>query len=258
MARSTFYYYLKKSTQLDKNSGVKAEIISIYKQNKGRYGYRRITTSLRKGGLSINHKRVARLMQECGLKSLVRVKKYKSYKGEQGKIAPNRLQRDFKARRPYQKWVTDITEFAVAGKKLYLSPILDLFNGEIVTYTISERPNFDQVKEMLQKALLKLPARARLVLHSDQGWQYQMFEYQHLLKTHKIKQSMSRKGNCLDNAAMESFFATLKSELFYINSFNSHEGLKQAIIDYIHYYNNDRIKQKLNGLSPVQYRNQAA
>ncbi len=127
------------------------------------------------------------------------------YKGEQGKIEPDRLQRDFKARRPYQKWVTDVTEFAVAGKKLYLSPIQDLYNGEIVSYTISERPNFDQVKDMLQKALLKLPARARLILHSDQGWQYQMFKYQHLLKARKIKQSMSRKGNCLDNAAMESF-----------------------------------------------------
>lgn len=258
MARSTFYYYLKKSDQPDKNSSVKADIISIYQQNKGRYGYRRITTTLKQKGMTINHKRVARLMQECGLKSLVRVKKYKSYKGHQGKIARNLLKRNFKAKKPYQKWVTDITEFAMPGEKLYLSPILDLYNGEIVSYNISERPIFHQVTDMLQKALVKLPSETKLILHSDQGWQYQMKEYQDLLRKRKIKQSMSRKGNCLDNAVMESFFGTLKSELFYINQFKSYESLKQAIIEYIDYYNNDRIKQKLKGLSPVQYRTQAA
>jgi putative transposase len=258
MARSTFYYYLNKSGQQDKQESIKAEIISIYKQNKGRYGYRRITTTLKKNGMTINHKRVARLMQECGLKSLVRPKKYKSYKGRQGKIARNLLKRNFKAKKPCQKWVTDVTEFAIAGKKLYLSPILDLYNGEIVSYNISERPVFHQVTDMLQKALVNLPAETKLILHSDQGWQYQMKEYQDLLRKRKIKQSMSRKGNCLDNAVMESFFGTLKSELFYINQFKSYESLKEGIIEYIDYYNNDRIKQKLKGLSPVQYRTQAA
>jgi putative transposase len=257
MARSTFYYYLKKSGQPDKHSSVKSEIIGIYHQHKGRYGYRRITTTLKTKGVTINHKRVARIMHECGLKSLVRIKKYRSYRGQQGKIARNRLKRNFQAKKPYQKWVTDVTEFAVAGKKLYFAPILDLYNGEIVSYSISQRPNFYQIKDMLNKALMKLPAKARPMLHSDQGWQYQMKEYQALLRRRKIKQSMSRKGNCLDNAVMENFFGILKSEMFYIKKFKSIDSLQQEIIDYIDYYNNDRIKQKLNGLSPIQYRTQA-
>jgi putative transposase len=258
MARSTFYYNLKKSGQPDKHSSVRAAIIAIYHQHKGRYGYRRITTTLKQKGMKINHKRVARIMNECGLKSLVRIKKYKSYKGQQGKIARNLLKRNFKAYGPHQKWVTDITEFTVAGKKLFFSPIMDLYNGEIVSYNISQRPTFYQVMDMLQKALFKLPPQAKPILHSDQGWQYQMKEYQDLLHKKKIKQSMSRKGNCLDNAAMESFFGILKSELFYIQKIKSFDSLQKNIVNYIDYYNNDRIKQKLKGLSPVQYRTQAA
>jgi transposase InsO family protein len=258
MARSTFYYCLKKFNQPDRNSSVKAEITALYHQHKGRYGYRRITTTLRNKGLKINHKKVSRLMNESGLKSLVRIKKYRSYKGQQGTIAPNLLKRNFKANRPYQKWVTDVTEFTVAGNKLYLSPILDLYNGEVMSYNISNHPNFHQTIDMLEKALKKLPSGTRPILHSDQGWQYQMKPYQQRLRKCKIRQSMSRKGNCLDNAAMESFFGILKSELTYIEQFSSYESLQQAIIDYIHYYNNDRIKLKLKGLSPVQYRTQAA
>jgi len=258
MARSTFYYHLKQSVQPEKDSAVKAEIVTIYHQHKGRYGYRRITASLRNNGLKINHKKVERLMKEAGIKSLVRIKKYQSYKGQQGKIARNLLKRNFHARKPYQKWVTDVSEFAVAGKKLYFSPILDLYNSEIVSFTISDRPNLDPAMDMLKKALKKLPAGARPILHSDQGWQYQMKAYQHQLRKNRIRQSMSRKGNCLDNAVMENFFGILKSELFYLQQFGSYESLKQAIIEYVHYYNHDRIKLKLKGLSPVQYRTQAA
>lgn len=258
MARSTFYYYLKKSVQPEKDSAVKVEILTIYHQHKGRYGYRRITASLKNNGLKINHKKVERLMKEAGIKSLVRLKKYQSYKGQQGRIARNLLKRKFTARKPYQKWVTDVTEFAVAGKKLYFSPVLDLYNSEIVSYSISDRADLDQTMSMLEKALKKLPAGARPILHSDQGWQYQMKAYQYQLRKSRIRQSMSRKGNCLDNAVMENFFGILKSELFYIEKFNSYESLQQAIIEYVHYYNNHRIKLKLNGLTPVQYRNQAA
>lgn len=258
MARSTFYYYLKQNSQPARHSSVRALIIAIFHQHKGRYGYRRITATLNKEGTHINHKRVARIMKECGLKSLVRIKKYRSYKGQQGKIARNLLKRNFKARKPNQKWVTDVTEFSVSGEKLYLSPIMDLYNGEIVSYSLSERPTFNHTMNMLQKALNRLSSDCRPILHSDQGWQYQMREYQQALRNRKIKQSMSRKGNCLDNAAMESFFGILKSEMYYINKFKSIDELKKEIADYIHYYNNDRIKQKLNGLSPVQYRTQAA
>lgn len=258
MARSTFYYYLKKLDQPDKDGTVKAEIMQIYHQHKGRYGYRRITATLRNKGLTINHKKVERLMNEAGIKSLVRIKKYQSYKGQQGTIVRNLLKRNFKARKPYQKWVTDVTEFAVAGKKLYFSPVLDLYNSEVISYSISDRPTFYQTMDMLKKAVKKLPEGAKPLLHSDQGWQYQMKAYQQELRKCRIKQSMSRKGNCLDNAVMENFFGILKSELFYTQRFKSYEALQQAIIDYVHYYNNERIKLKLKGLSPVQYRTQAA
>jgi transposase InsO family protein len=189
---------------------------------------------------------------------MVRTKKYKSYRGEVGKIAPNLLKRNFKAEKPNEKWVTDVTEFSLLGKKVYLSPILDLFNGEIVSYNISDRPNFSQTTDMLEKAFLKIPDGIELVLHSDQGWQYQMKHYQAMLRKKGVIQSMSRKGNCLDNSVMENFFGLLKSELLYLQDFVSLEQFKDELEEYIDYYNNKRIKQKLKGLSPVQYRIQSS
>jgi len=196
-------------------------------------------------------------MKECGLKCMVKVRKYRSYRGQQGKIAPNVLERNFTAAEPCRKWVTDVTEFSVRGKKLYLSPILDLYNGEIVSYSLSEHASAHQTMDMLQKAFIKMRPKEGLVLHSDQGWQYQMRAWQQALMDRKITQSMSRKGNCLDNAVMENFFSILKSELFYLQTFESIESLKKEIAKYICYYNNDRIKLKLKGLSPVKYRTQA-
>ena len=254
MARSNFYYHQKKVKSADKYQVMKELITSIYHKHKGRYGYRRITDELNSKAIIINHKTVLRLMKLLGLKSLIRVKKYKSYKGEQGKIAPNLLKRNFKSEAPNQKWATDITEFNVAGKKLYLSPIIDLFNQEIISYELTERPVFNQVAMMLKKAFKKIPNNINLMLHSDQGWQYQMKQYQYLLKEKGIIQSMSRKGNCLDNAIIENFFGTLKSELFYIQKFASVEELKHEIKQYINYYNNDRIKSNLNKMSPIKYR----
>jgi putative transposase len=254
MARSSFYYHQKQYKSSDKYQAIKELIKSIYHKHKGRYGYRRITYELNNKGIIINHKTVLRLMKLLGLKSLIRVKKYKSYKGEQGKIAPNILERNFKADAPNQKWATDITEFNVSGKKLYLSPIIDLFNQEIISYELTERPVFNQVAMMLKKAFKKIPNNTNLTLHSDQGWQYQMKHYQYLLKEKGIIQSMSRKGNCLDNAIIENFFGILKSEMFYIQKFTSLEELKREIKQYINYYNNDRIKSNLNKMSPIQYR----
>lgn len=254
MARSNFYYYQKQSKSIDKYQVIKELIKSIYHKHKGRYGYRRITDELNNKGMVINHKTVLKLMKLLGLKSLIRVKKYKSYKGEQGKIAPNLLKRNFKAEAPNQKWATDITEFNISGKKLYLSPIIDLFNQEIISYELTERPVFNQVVMMLKKAFKKIPNNTNLTLHSDQGWQYQMKQYQYLLKEKGINQSMSRKGNCLDNAIIENFFGILKSELFYIQKFASLEELKREIKQYINYYNSIRIKSNLNKMSPIQYR----
>ena len=254
LARSSFYYHEKQSKAVDKYKELKEQIKSIYHQHKGRYGYRRITDELNNKGIIINHKTVFRLMELLALKSVIRIKKYKSYKGEQGKIAPNILERNFRATAPNQKWATDVTEFNVSGNKLYLSPIIDLFNQEIISYELTERPVFNQVVMMLNKAFKTIPNNTNLVLHSDQGWQYQMKQYQHLLQQKGIKQSMSRKGNCLDNAIIENFFGIIKSELFYLKKYKSIDQLKQEIEEYINYYNNDRIKSNLNKMSPIKYR----
>lgn len=255
LARRTFYYQQGALKLADKYSDLKAEIQATYERHEGRYGYRRITSTLRQQGRLINHKTVQKLMTQFQLKSLVRVKKYRSFKGEYGHVAPNILERRFNATRPNEKWVTDVTEFNVGGHRLYLSPIMDLFNGEIVAYEMARRPHFGMVGKMLTRAFKHLLPCDRPILHSDQGWQYQMGEYRRRLESQSIQQSMSRKGNCLDNASMESFFGTLKSEFFYLNKFSSLDDLEIGLKDYIHYYNHDRIKLKLNGLSPVSYRN---
>jgi transposase InsO family protein len=237
---------------------IKEEIIAIYYENQGRYGYRRITMELHNRGYDINHKTVQRLMKDLNIKCMVRIKKYRSYKGEVGKIAPNLIQRDFKATAPNQKWTTDVTEFSLFGTKLYLSPILDMYNSEIISYNLSERPVLGQVMDMLDKAFAKIPDNTNLIFHSDQGWQYQHKQYQKRLVDKGIRQSMSRKGNCLDNSIMENFFGLLKSELLYLREFSSIEEFKIELEKYIDYYNNRRIKNKLKGLSPVQYRIQSS
>ena len=235
---------------------VKEEIVTIFNKNKKRYGYRRITRELHNNDICVNHKTVQKLMKQLGLVCHVRERrKYNSYKGELGKIAPNLLERRFKTNEANSKWVTDVTEFKVNDQKLYLSPIIDLFNGDVVSYNLSRHPNFKQITDMLEDAFKKLPDKVdNLILHSDQGWQYQMKAYQNLLEAKGITQSMSRKATCLDNAVAENFFGLLKTELFYLEKFDSIDQLEKAIVEYIDYYNNRRIKLKLNGLSPVQYR----
>ena len=254
MPRSTYYYYVKKSKEPDKYANIKNEIHAIYHENRGRYGYRRITLELQNRGYCINHKTVQRLMKELGIKCMVRIKKYRSYKGEVGKIAPNIIQRDFSATAPNQKWTTDITEISLFGTKIYLSPILDMYNGEIISYNISERPVLGQVMDMLDQAFEKIPDNTGLIFHSDQGWQYQHKQYQMRLREKGIRQSMSRKGNCLDNSVMENFFGLLKQEIYYGVVYYSYEELKSEIERFIKYYNEKRIKEKLGWMSPVQYR----
>ena len=254
LARSTFYYYLKTQNK-DKYENEKQEISNIYNANKGRYGYRRVMTVLRNKGYLINHKTVLKLMNELGLKGKQHKNdKYHSYKGEVGKIADNLLKRDFYASKPFEKLTTDVTQFKVGDEKVYLSPVMDLFNREIVSYSISKSPNLWQVREMLDGLFCKLPADATPIFHSDQGWQYQHAEYQRLLAEHNITQSMSRKGNCMDNGAMENFFGRLKVEMFYGEKFENVDSFIDELQRYIHYYNNDRISLKLKGMSPVQYR----
>ena len=257
LPRATFYYHAKRMVQKDKYADIKTKITEIFHENQGRYGYRRITGELHNQNFAINHKTVQRLMKELGLVCRVRMKKYRSYKGEVGKVADNLLERDFHAERPNQKWTTDVTEFRLFGQKLYLSPIMDLCSGDIVTYTLSESPNLLMVTTMLEQALKVLPKKHDLILHSDQGWHYQHKQYRKMLAENGITQSMSRKGNCYDNAAMESFFGHLKSELLYLREFESVDHFKRELIQYIDYYNNRRIKAKLKGLPPALHRQQA-
>ena len=254
MARSTYYYHTKRLSESDGYDDIRTAICKIYNHHKGRYGYRRITSQLRNDGILLNHKTVQKLMVEMSLYGKRKKAKYKSYKGEIGKIAPNVIDRDFIATAPNQKWTTDVTEVKIKDKKIYLSPILDMFNGEIISYSISYSPNQHMVMTMLDKAFKKTPILTGLVLHSDQGIHYQHHRYQKALKDKDIIQSMSRKGNCLDNAMMENFFGLMKSELLYLQEWDSVEQFKKELIRYIHYYNNDRIKLRLNGKSPVQYR----
>jgi len=254
LPRSSYYYHLRSGKRPDKYEAAKAAITSNSVLHRGRYGYRRMTILLRQQGFTLNHKTVQRLMRELGLVCRVRMKKYRSYRGEAGKVAPNLLARDFHASQPNRKWATDVTEFSLFGQKVYLSPILDLCHGELVSYSISHSPSVYMATEMLEKAFAKIPDNTGLILHSDQGWQYQMKRYQHMLREKGIRQSMSRKANCLDNAVMENFFGILKSELLYLQKFDSMEHFVQELVEYLDYYNNHRMKIKLKGLSPVQYR----
>ena len=227
--------------------------------SKGRYGYRRVTLVLKNKGFKINHKKVLRIMREESLlcsKFKTRSRKYSSYKGQIGKVADNVVNREFTASKPNQLWLTDVTEFRIKGqeKKLYLSPILDVYNSEIISYTLSYHPIIELTNTMLEKALGKTKDKNNLIIHSDQGFHYQHSSWTSRLEKMNIKQSMSRKGNCLDNSPMENFFGILKQEMYYGVEFKSYEKLVNEIERYIKWYNEDRIKTKLNGMSPVMYR----
>ncbi|EFE8686549.1 IS3 family transposase, partial [Escherichia coli] len=254
LARSTLYYQLSLQKAKDKYADVKQLIASIFHEHRGCYGYRRIHCELQKRGLKFSGKTVRKLMQQLGLKSPVRLKKYRSYRGNMGLAAENILQRLFKAAAPCEKWVTDITEFRAGGQKLYLSPILDLFNGEIVAWETACRPTEELVKRMLNKGLESLAEGEKPLLHSDQGWHYRIKSYQSALADRGLVQSMSRKGNCLDNAVMENFFGHLKEEMYYRRDYRNVEELENAVNEYITYWNQKRIKLSLGGLSPVEYR----
>ncbi|WP_407231555.1 IS3 family transposase [Escherichia coli] len=254
LARSTLYYQLSLQKAKDKYADVKQLIASIFHEHRGCYGYRRIHCELQKRGLKFSGKTVQKLMQQLGLKSPVRLKKYRSYRGNMGLAAENILQRQFKAEAPCEKWVTDITEFRAGGQKLYLSPILDLFNGEIVAWETACRPTEELVKRMLNKGLESLAEGEKPLLHSDQGWHYRIKSYQSAPADRGLVQSMSRKGNCLDNAVMENFFGHLKEEMYYRRDYRNVEELENAVNEYITYWNQKRIKLSLGGLSPVEYR----
>ncbi|MFR4137492.1 MAG: IS3 family transposase [Anaerobutyricum hallii] len=274
LKRSTYYYTLSKVNKEMKNDEVMNTIIDIFYTHKGRYGYRRITLELANRGYEVNHKKVKRLMSIMGLYGVTPKSKYKSYKGDMNGTVKNQLltkvideenhktyyERNFETTKCNEKWSTDVSEFHIAAGKLYLSPIIDLHNCEIISYSISRSPNFKQTKDMLDKAFEKNQNLDGLIFQSDQGWQYQMEPYHRFLKDKGIIQSMSRKGNCLDNSPIENFFGKMKNEMFYGHEyeFKTLDELEIAMKGYIEYYNTKRITVKLKGLTPVQYRNQSS
>ena len=237
-------------------------IQEIFEEHNGNYGYRRIRDELHARGHKVNHKRVKRLMDKRGLqctKFSRKSRRYSSYKGTVGKVAKNRINRRFTASIPLQKLLTDVTEFkCLNDEKLYLSPMMDLYNREVISFKVSKRPTLDLALDPLQEALTIIEKYApfRTTIHSDQGWHYQHNSWVKTLKKHGVFQSMSRKGNCLDNSPMENFFGLLKQEMYYGEERVTYSTLKKRIENYIDYYNNKRIKAKLSGLSPVNYRKQ--
>ena len=263
LPESTYYYHLAKKEQPNKDEELERLILDIFKKSKETYGYRRIKKELKKQGFIVNHKRILRLTNKLGIQCIKfsrKSRRYSSYKGTVGKIARNRVNRRFTTPFPLQKLVTDVTEFKCLNEeKLYLSPIMDLYNLEIISFKILKRPTLDLVMDPLKEALsiIQRHANYRTTIHSDQGWQYQHNSWVKELKQHKVFQSMSRKGNCLDNSPMENFFGLLKQEMYYGEKIVSYTTLKKRIEEHINFYNNDRIKTKLSDLSPVEYRKQA-
>lgn len=251
LSRSTYYYHVR--DREDKYASLKKRIEAIYTRHKGRYGCRRVYQTLINEGYVINHKTVQRLMHEMDMKGITPKRHYHSFKGEVGRIAPNVIARDFHAEAPGQKGTTDITQVVIDGQKLYLSALRDMWNNEIVSWTVSPSPNMKLVMDMLIRSFRKRAFGCHSIIHSDQGWHYQQLRYRQALHRHGIIQSMSRRGNCLDNAIMENFFSTMKNEFYYVNHFDSVEDFEQRLKEYIHYYNHDRIVSRLK-TSPVKYR----
>ncbi|MDQ1909248.1 IS3 family transposase [Paenibacillus sp. GD4] len=266
VSRSGYYRFLSKQG-VDKDQETKERIKAIYEQRNGTYGYRRIVMELeRQFDEKANHKRVLRLMQVLGLKAVIRRRRnYRStYQAAEaaGRVAENLLQRDFKADKPNQKWVTDVTQYRVGDERLYLSAIKDLCSNDIVAYHISKRNDNELVLETFKAAFETqkdvTDKIAGLIVHSDQGFQYTSHAYHDMLPTVGAQISMSRRGNCLDNAAMESFFSHLKAEALYPYDIRSLDEAQRRIEEFIHFYNHERIQKKLNKLTPLEFRRQLA
>ncbi|MBN6086900.1 IS3 family transposase [Aggregatibacter actinomycetemcomitans] len=255
LPRSTFYYTPKPKEHGD----IRQRILALYQQNEGRDGYRMIRIKLRKEGIFLSGKTVLSHMRALEIRSCVKVKRRKNA-GKTSHIAPNLLQRNFTATKLKEKWVTDVTELRVGREKLYLSPMMDLANQEIIAFTTGRRPTFGLVSSMLKKTLIQLNETYLPIIHTDQGCLHGLARWRKMLiRDDGLPYAilgMSRRGNCYDNAVIESFFSTLKSACFYSRQFKDIDESERAIHDYIRYYNEERIKPKLNNLSPVQYRAQ--
>ncbi|WP_238297613.1 IS3 family transposase [Eubacterium sp. MSJ-33] len=266
MPKATYMYWQKRFDRENPDAELEAKMLELHAEHKD-YGYRRMKAELCNQGYVVNKKKVQKLMQRLNLQvtSFTRKsRKYSSYRGKVGTVAPNRIRRRFHTNIPHQKITTDTTEFKyyeidekgrMVMQKLYLDPFMDMYNGEIISFGIDKRPSAQSVMTALEEAItITSDCRFRRTFHSDQGWAYQMKTYSHRLRENRIFQSMSRKGNCYDNSVMENFFGLLKQEIYYGVVYYSFDELKLAIEKYIKYYNEKRIKEKLGWLSPVQYR----
>ena len=257
LSKSTYYYEIGKTDKVqERNADITSEITTIFHEHKGRYGVRRVYQELMKRGFHVNHKRVQRIMNLLGLAGKRPKEKYHSYRGEVGKVADNIINRDFSTKKPLEKWTTDVSQFNLSWGKCYFSPILDMNSNEIISYNLSLSPNMEQIKDMLHKAFERFPSVKGLIMHSDQGWQYQHETYRKELQKYGVVQSMSRKGNCYDNCIMETFFGRLKNEMFYgfELEYTSFESFSAAIDEYIDYYNNRRIQAKTKWMPPSKFR----
>ncbi|CAH1055089.1 IS3 family transposase ISBth8 [Paenibacillus pseudetheri] len=242
----------------DRDQKAKALIQKVYERYNGIYGYRQIQLFLLQDhGVWMNHKKVLRIMQDLGIRSRIRRKHRCNYTTSEGnRMAKNILKRDFKADAPNQKWVTDITQYRVGEKWLYLSAIKDLFNNEIIAYRMSARNDNELVLRTFRQAWTQQKDVTGLIVHSDQGFQYTSHAYHDMLPKVGARISMSRRGNCYDNASMESFFSHLKTEGLYPYDIRNIDEAQRKIEDYIRFYNQHRPQRKLNKLPPVQYRKQ--
>ena len=257
LSRSTYYYELGRTDKVEeRNAELSSEIAVIFNESRKRYGVRRVHHELLNRGFQVNHKRVQRIMNQLKLFGKRPKEKYHSYKGDVGKVAANIINRDFSTEKPLPKWTTDVSQFNLSWGKCYISPILDMNTNEIISYNLSTSPNMEQIRDMLNKAFERFPSVQGLVMHSDQGWQYQQAFYRGELQKHGIIQSMSRKGNCYDNCIMETFFGRLKNEVFYgfEKDYSSFEAFSNAIAEYIDYYNNSRIQAKTKWMPPSKFR----
>ena len=258
LSASTYYYHRSRTPLPDRYAQVRPLLRETFDKSYRSYGYRRMKAVLgAKHGVNMSGKTVLKLMRQEGRLCQVRKKKYKSFRGNVGRAAPNILERDFETKRPNTKWVTDVTEFTILGQKQYFSAVIDLFNREVISYELANSPVMVLVTGMLEKAFQKLDSDQQLVMHSDQGWHYHHHSYRLALQRRGITQSMSRKGNCLDNAVAENFFGHFKEEFIRQHTFTSISEFKRELEKYIHWFNHDRIQLKLKGLSPVQYRTQS-
>ena len=257
LPKSSYYYQIQCIKREDKYKEIRAKVKELFINNKGRYGYRRIHCLLKREGITISEKVIRRIMNDDHLiVKAAKRHKYSSYEGELSPAVKNIVNRNFSASAPNQKWLTDITEFRIPAGKVYLSPLIDCFDGMVVSWTIGTAPTADLTNTMLKNAINTLHDNEHPVVHTDRGCHYQWPAWIRLMHDFALTRSMSRKGCSPDNAACEGFFGRLKNEMFYNRNWSriSVERFIFELDQYMHWYNEERIKMSLGGMSPAEYR----